>query len=286
MIESGRAKVACWHGMFGSRMIPAMKPSTSQRIAQLADPDPHVRREAARALGEAEAREAVGALCALLVRPADTTEETNPEHTARAAAAVALGRIGDPAATDALIEVLADPFNTGTAASTALGRLSPPPVDRLVETMRDEDHWRRARAVVALGECGDASAFEAMAALLDDPEVPVRRAAAAALGKLGDARAVPLLTTMVSRSDESAFVRSYAAVSLGALKDRSSIEALVEALDSSEPLLRRAAARALCRIDDPRPRKRLERMAVSDPDKSVRQIVDRYVNPRPGQREH
>lgn len=263
-----------------------MEPTIVERIAQLSDPDPLLRRDAARELGEAGAREAVGALCAMLSRPSDSLDESHPEHTARAAAAVALGRIGDPEATEVLLVAIADPFNAGTAASTALGRLVPPPVDRLVETTRDADPWRRARAVVALGECGDTAAFDAMVALLDDPEVAVRRAAAAAFGKLQDPRAVAPLTTLLSRSDESAFVRSYAAVSLGALKDRSSIGALVEALDASEPLLRRAAARALCRIDDPRTRSRLESIAVHDPDKSVRQVVDRYVTPRPGQREH
>ena len=263
-----------------------MEPTTAELIRLLSDEDPHVRRDAARALGEAEAKEAVAALCALLARPAEEDDESHPEHTARAAAAVALGRIGDPSATDSLINAIEDPFNAGTAASTALGRLVPPPVERLVAATRDASPWRRARAVVALGECGDVSAFDAMAALLDDSEVPVRRAAAAAFGKLRDPRAVTLLTTLLSRSDESPFVRSYAAVSLGALKDRAAVEALVEALDSAEPLLRRAAARALCRIDDPRPRRRLETMAADDPDKSVRQIVDRYLNPRPGQREH
>lgn len=259
---------------------------TAERIAMLSDPDPHVRREAARALGEAGVREAVGALCTLLERPAEATDESHPEHTARAAAAVALGRIGDPAAAEALLHAIADPFNAGTAASTALGRLVPPPVGLLVEATRDTDPWRRARAVVALGECGDPAAFDAMVALLDDPDVAVRRAAAAAFGKLRDLRAVAPLVALLSRPEESAFVRSYAAVSLGSLKDRTSVDALLAALDAQDPLLRRSAARALCRIDDPRSRERLEVMAVEDPDKSVRQIVDRYVNPRPGQREH
>lgn len=263
-----------------------MEPTTAELIVKLSDPDPHVRREAARALGESGAREAVEALCSLLERQTSEEDESHPEHTARAAAAVALGRIGDPAATDALLIAMADPFNAGTAASTALGRLEPPPVDRLIEAARDGDPWRRARAVVALGECGAAEAFDAMVALLDDPEVAVRRAAAAAFGKLRDPRAVAPLTALLSRKDESTFVRSYAAVSLGSLKDRSSVDALVRALDSPDPLLRRSAARALCRIDDPRSRERLEAMAAEDPDKSVRQIVERYLSPRPGQREH
>lgn len=264
----------------------AMEPTTAELIRQLADEDPHVRRDAARALGEAEAKEAVAALCALLVRPAEEVDESHPEHTARAAAAVALGRIGDPSATDTLIQAIDDPFNAGTAASTALGRLVPPPVEKLVAATRDASPWRRARAVVALGECGDAGAFPAMVALLDDPEVSVRRAAAAAFGKLRDPRAVAPLVSLLQRSDEATFVRSYAAVSLGSIKARESVEALIAALDAADPLLRRSAARALCRIGDPRSNERLADLAVADPDNTVRQIVERYLNPRPGQREH
>lgn len=264
-----------------------METEIAEQIQLLSHSDPHVRRDAARALGEAAAREAIPALCELLAPPASgLDEESNSEHTARAAAAVALGRIGDPSATDALIAAIADPFNAGTAASTALGRLSPPPIERLIEATRDANAWRRARAVVALGEAGASSAFDAVVALLDDPEASVRRAAASGLERLRDPRAVEPLVGVLAREDEASLVRSYAAVALGAIKDRSSVEPLMRVLDSPEPLLRRSAARALCRIDDPRSRARLEAMTIDDPDATVRQIVDRYISPRPGQRQH
>ena len=256
-------------------------------IAALDSDDPIARRDAARALGEAGAVRAVPALSSALARPVPAgLEADSPEHASRAAAAVALGRIGDPSAADALLAAIGDDFNIGTAASTALGRLEPPPVAGLVAATRDVSAWRRARAVMALGEIGDRSAFDAMRPLLDDPEDVVRRAAAAAFEKLRDPRAVGPLARLLEDESVSTFVRSYAAMALGALKDPSAVESLVAALDDEDALMRRAAARALCRIDDPRPLERLRRMAAEDPDKSVRDVVARYLEPRPGQRRH
>src|SRR6185369_4503427 len=103
---------------------------TEELIEKLRSEDPLERRDAARALGEAGAVEAVPALVEALARPLpEGLENDHPEHTSRAAAAVALGRIGDPRAAAALLVAIADPFNLGSAASTALGKLVPPPVD-------------------------------------------------------------------------------------------------------------------------------------------------------------
>lgn len=256
-------------------------------IDALDSADPLERRDAARALGEARAQAAIPALVAALGRPMpEGLDADSSEHASRAAAAVALGVIGDPRATDALLEAIADGFNVGAAASTALGRLQPPPVDRLVEALADPTSWRRARAVMALGEIGDRSAFEAMRPLLDDREDVVRRATAAAFEKLRDPRAVAPLVELLADTSVSTFVRSYAAMTLGALKDAAAVEPLVCALDSDDALMRRAAARALCRIDDPRSRERLQQVAATDPDTSVRDVVRRYLEPRPGQRSH
>jgi HEAT repeat protein len=254
-------------------------------IRALASDDPLVRRDAARALGDAAVVEAVPALIDALCRPEPDGGDL-AEHASRAAAAVALGRIGDPRAAEPLLAVITDPFNLGTAASTALGRLRPPPVDALVEATRDANGWRRARAVAALGEIGDPSAFDAMARLLADPNDAVCRAAAASFEKLRDARAVEPLLELFGDASRSPFVRSYAAMALGALKSPSAVDALTTALESDDTLLRRSAARALSRIDDPRSRERLADLAASDPDRTVRDVVRRYLEPRAGQRRH
>ncbi len=267
-----------------------MTPTDQELIEQLASDDPLLRRDAARELGERRTASAVPALIAALSRPMDVERDTDttdhPEHTSRAAAAVALGLIGDPSAASALLDVIDDGFNLGTAASTALGRLKPPPIDRLVEATRDTGAYRRARAVAALGEIGDRSAFDAMVVLLDDSDDVVSRAAASAFEKMRDPRAVGPLVRLLESANRSSFVRGYAAMTLGALKDPVSVEPLLAALDSDEVLLRRSAARALCRIDDERSRDRLAAIAADDPDRTIRQIVTRYLEPRPGQRQH
>jgi HEAT repeat protein len=264
----------------------AMEPERARRlISALRSDDALARRDAARELGDARVTAAVPALIEALRRPEPEDKDLH-EHTSRAAAAVALGRIGEPSAAGALLEAIADPFNLGTAASTALGRLKPPPVEALVAATRDSSPWRRARAAAALGEIGDRSAFDAIARLLADAEDAVSRAAAAAFEKLRDPRAVEPLLALLADASRSTFVRSYAAMTLGALKDPKAVDALLAELQSHDALMRRSAARALCRIDDPRSRDTLARLAAEDPDKSVREVVLRYLQPRPGQRPH
>jgi HEAT repeat protein len=239
--------------------VLGMRTDSEVLIVRLRSGDPVVRRDAARELGERGERAAVPALVEVLRRaPPRGAAESHPEHASRAAAAVALGRIGDPSAAAALLEAIADPFNLGNAASTALGRLSPPPVAELVSATSDPDPWRRARAVMALGEIGDASAFGTMAALLQDPDEAVQRAAASAFEKMRDPRAVTPLMRRLAREGASACSSN----------------------------LRRAAARALCRIGDPRAAEALARLADHDPDQTVRQVVSRYLRPREGQRGH
>jgi HEAT repeat protein len=125
-----------------------------------------------------------------------------------------------------------------------------------------------------------------MARLLDDPEEVVQRAAASAFEKMRDPRAIAPLIRVLGRESSSRFVRAYAAMSLGALKARDAVDQLTAALGSPDSNLRRAAARALCRIADPRSAETLARLAETDPDRTVRQVVSRYLTPRDGRREH
>jgi HEAT repeat protein len=138
--------------------------------------------------------------------------------------------------------------------------------------------------VAALGEIGDRSSFDAMVALLDDPEDTVARAAASAFEKLRDPRAGAPLIGVLGDTGRTTFVRSYAAMALGALGGPEAVEPLLTALESSDALLRRAAGRALARIGDQRVRERLERLVDEDPDPTVRAVVRKYLVPveKPG----
>jgi HEAT repeat protein len=247
-------------------------------IASLKSDDAARRRDAARELGMRGDPLAVPALIDALRRPSQAHGVEDPvEHASRAAAAVALGRSGDASATEALLEAAADPFKLGSAASTALGQLQPPPVESLLQAARSTDKWLRTRAASALGEVGDPRAVDVLIALLRDEENVVQRAAASAFERLRDPRAVTPLIDLLRDPTTSSFVRIYAAMALGALGDPAAVEVLTAQVESPESNLRRAAARALGRIADPCSRGLLDRLAAEDPDKTVRDVVAKYL---------
>ena len=151
-----------------------------------------IRREAAYALGETRSRSAVTPLVDVLA--------TDKEASVRAAAAIALGRIGDPAAASALARVLSglpgkgkkkpkgeiDPF-VMTAAARALGQVhSAASVDVLIATLSNESVAAdvRREAAAALGQIGDSSAVPALRAALASGDPYVSEAARSALWKL------------------------------------------------------------------------------------------------------
>ena len=94
-------------------------------------------------------------------------EDKNPDK--RRSVVMALGRIGDPRAVDALIEVLKE----------------------------DPDVSVRWNTAVALGSIGDARAVDALIEVLkEDADIVVLRNAIEALGCIGDPRAVDVLTNV------------------------------------------------------------------------------------------
>jgi HEAT repeat protein len=92
------------------------------------------------------------------------TTESNDSRTLdarRAAAATALGELGDAAAVPALIEALAHPNQVCVAASLALGRLRAEASVAPLRAVLEDPHkfWMpRGAAAVALGQIGAAAA--------------------------------------------------------------------------------------------------------------------------------
>ncbi|MDT5037404.1 MAG: hypothetical protein QOE03_2589 [Micromonosporaceae bacterium] len=137
------------------------------------------------------------------------------DRDVRTVAARALGRIGDPAATRALLESLA-------------GRHPVPP-----QTVAD--------AVMRMG----ADAQPALAAALDHSADLVRATAVEVLGLIGAITVAPRVITALS-DDQSPEVRQRAAAALGRLGTRSALAPLLEAVEPGRPpALRATAARAL-----------------------------------------
>ncbi|HTX67505.1 MAG TPA: HEAT repeat domain-containing protein [Opitutaceae bacterium] len=184
-------------------------PAVAPLIAALKSDDNETQSGAAEALGKLGDRRAVDPLVVLLqngaqevtakaaaalgflgdpaaVEPLMKTAETAPADDTRAAAAEALGRLGDARATPTLVGLLkVSNADLRQAGAQALGKL-----DYAPKAPADQ-----AAYLVALQSWDDAvklgpPAFDALAAVLGDPNTDVRRGVIGALGKLGDARAV------------------------------------------------------------------------------------------------
>jgi HEAT repeat protein len=143
-------------------------------------PSKPVRLGAARALGMMQVEAAVEPLRAMLIRG---------EGLEVSVAGEALGHIGGPAATEALLTALADPQPTARwhAAMAALERMGEPAVTPLITMLDSQDAHARRNATQALGWIGSSSSTEALVyTLKKDGDATVRSQAAWALGEIGD----------------------------------------------------------------------------------------------------
>jgi hypothetical protein len=150
-----------------------------------------------------------------------------------------------------------------TAIALVLFGLAPPSaadsdcVD-LLARLRDQEKGQRLAAIDALGELRDSRAIDPLGAtLLDSGEdEDVRRACAKSLGKIGDIRTaqvfVKFLLIPPSGTDTDRVARVYAAMSLGQMRVKFAVDALLKNIDPSrESDLNYHCVVALGRIADP-----------------------------------
>jgi HEAT repeat protein len=173
---------------------------------------------------------------------------TDPEPLVRARAADA---ISDPSR---LARLAQDPSSvvrvvaTHRLASRAQQGDHSPEVQRALLDIAasSPDAYQRWKAAYGLGWIpGQAPA---LLALLEDPDVDVRRQAVTSLGRQGDPQALePLLATL---GDPNSFLRTTTAQALGALRDARAIPALREALQDPTALVAAAAADSLRRLGE------------------------------------
>lgn len=162
---SPAVRVAAAHAVFS---LPNHEAATLL-LPLLKDRTEFVRREVAFALGATRHHSAVSALVDLLNR--------DKQPSVRAAAAIALGEIGDAAAVPALSQIIA-----GDASKKKKSR-------------RDQEEFVVRSAVRSLGQIGSRAAVPILVGALQNESnsIDTRREAATALGRIGDAAALPAL---------------------------------------------------------------------------------------------
>lgn len=174
--------------------------------------------------------------------------------------ALALGRLGDPAAIPVLTEALSDAdAETRLYAVWSLGALKDrAAVPSLLPLLGSDDPGMVKMAAYAIGTIGDASAAGALRPLLDHASAEVRWNAALALAQLGDASGIGVLLGMTEPA-ELARVEG--------MSEPQKIEAMTNAII------------ALHRLGDPRGAERIRALAVEAPYVEVRRAAASLAPP-------
>ena len=233
---------ACSAGLLLALAAPGRRAFTQQ-------PDEALVGELARVLAASDAR----AFDAPLFREA----QHYPDAVVRRQAALAIGRIGDAAGTDLLVEALGDSEPTVRAAAAfGLGLVKDArAVEPLLALVRSvpaaEQGPPQAEAVTAIAKIGGDEGAAALRGLLGSGAtagVPTSLAQSTALleaWRLGARAPVPALLGFAEDPDLGA--RWHALYSLARLRVARAVPALVRALDDAAPLVRAVAARGVSR---------------------------------------
>jgi HEAT repeat protein len=203
---------------------PISLPSSARLIDGLRASNAGRRLAAIRSASVPRGLSAVSYLSGVLLNLRETSE-------LRAAAAVALGRIGDGLAAKPLGEALNDPLpDVRYAAALALGRV---PADgaatRLSNTLRsDPSWWVRYAAAIALGRTRKSFAVDALKERLAlEPQWQVRLQIVRSLQDIGGVKAAEAVTFALRDGD--AGVRSAAALALAEIGGDQQLPPLREA---------------------------------------------------------
>jgi hypothetical protein len=155
--------------------------TVAQHVKDLKSDDPEVRRKSVVALGESRERDPriVKILCAVL--------EEDKEALVRAAAAEALGKVGDPSVIPSLVKALGDErYMVRWDAVKALGNLKAesaiPNIERMAKADRHSDV--RQAAVNALGKIGGKEAIGPLIDIVGDKDESIAYSASQNLARL------------------------------------------------------------------------------------------------------
>ncbi|MFN8486903.1 MAG: HEAT repeat domain-containing protein [Caldilineaceae bacterium] len=212
----------------------------------------------------------------------------DPERSVRAAAAEALGQVGqaDPAIIQALLTALHDPNESvRNATAQTLNQLSqadPAVIQALLTALHDTEPFVQVVAVAVLGQVGqaDSAIIQALLTALHDTEPLVQVAVAAALSQLGQAAPAIVATWLTTLHDSEGSVRYAAIWALSQLGqgDPAVITALLAALHDPEWFVQVAAAEALGHLGQPDPTVITALLtALQDPEEYIRAAAARTL---------
>jgi len=167
--------------------------------------------------------------------------DENPEL--RQCAAMALGELGSDRAVPALVRALNDRDRAVQwFATTSLAKLGEPAVKALLEELRSDDEEGVAGAAMTLGRMREARAVAPLLGLLSSPDLYVREQAIEALVAIGKPSIGALVKALGS---DDPFVKKSAVVALGRLADTEAAAALVKLLGDRDLVARHYAVVAL-----------------------------------------
>jgi HEAT repeat protein len=222
--------------------------AVAQRISQLEDDDPRLRRYAAWALGELESDRGVMPLIERL---------DDRDSDVRQVAAWALGEIKDDMAIYPLIELLEDddPL-VREMAVLSLGEIEhPSAVDPLIEALRREERLREP-VIWALGEIESRDAITARTAAFASWGRGSWENDQVWTGRLGSAEARTIAddpgALTAALNDDDPRMRRSAAEWLGIRGDQRAVDQLLDTLHDPEPSVRAMAVWALDEINPSR----------------------------------
>jgi HEAT repeat protein len=188
---------------------------------------------------------------------------TDPSPMVRAVAAKAILSLGPDESVGALTPLLVDKDEfVRREVAYALGQTkSHKATDALTQLLlNDREGGVRAAAAVSLGEVADESAVVTLANVLlgganssvkknkAEPNAFVLRAVAKSLGQIKSRAAVPALITALTNEKFADDVRREAARSLGMIGDPAAVPALRAAANSADPYLAQAAYESLRKL--------------------------------------
>lgn len=196
----------------------------------------------------------------------------------RAAAAHALGILGDPQATTALVSALSigDAAIVARAAEALAALQANTAVPALRAVLMDPQVVAPAAAADALAAIGSPEAMDALLGALDsDTMTPARHSAMAALERLGSS-AVTDLQRLVANGSPAA--QRNAVEALGWIGDPAAVDSLLVALRNGTGDVRAEAAWALGEIGDPAAITALAAAAAADANTDVRLVASQALS--------